>query len=88
MSSSRIASNATCPKACARSRSFSTRSATSPPAEAAGYLTFGNTLVGIFNWGTCLMYPEGFSCDRHPGEPELAASSELEVRDGAQERGN
>jgi predicted metalloprotease with PDZ domain len=34
-----------------------------PAAEASGYLTFGNTLVGIFNWGTCLMYPEGFSCD-------------------------
>ena len=34
-----------------------------PAAEASGYLTFGNTLVGIFNWGTCLMYPEGFPCD-------------------------
>ena len=35
-----------------------------PAAEASGYLTFGNTLVGIFNWGTCLMYPEGFPCDQ------------------------
>lgn len=35
-----------------------------PAAEASGYLTFGNTLVGIFNWGTCLMYPQGFPCDQ------------------------
>ncbi len=34
-----------------------------PAAQAAGYLTFGNNQVGIFNWGTCVMYPEGFSCD-------------------------
>lgn len=34
-----------------------------PAAQAAGYLTFGNNLVGIFNWGTCVMYPEGFPCD-------------------------
>ncbi len=34
-----------------------------PAAQAAGYLTFGNNLVGIFNWGTCVMYPEGFLCD-------------------------
>ena len=30
---------------------------------AAGYLTYGNNLVGIINWGTCVMYPEGFPCD-------------------------
>jgi predicted metalloprotease with PDZ domain len=34
-----------------------------PADQAAGYLTFGNNLVGIVNWGTCVMYPEGFSCD-------------------------
>ncbi len=34
-----------------------------PASHAAGYLTFGNNSVGIFNWGTCVMYPEGFSCD-------------------------
>jgi predicted metalloprotease with PDZ domain len=31
--------------------------------HAAGYLSFGNTLVGILNWGTCLIYPEGPNCD-------------------------
>jgi len=30
---------------------------------AAGYLSYGNRLVGIINWSTCLMYPEGPSCD-------------------------
>jgi predicted metalloprotease with PDZ domain len=32
-------------------------------AQAAGYLTYANNLVGIINWGTCLMYPEGFPTD-------------------------
>ncbi len=32
-------------------------------AQAAGYLTYANNLVGIINWGTCLVYPEGFPCD-------------------------
>ena len=31
--------------------------------SAAGYLTFGNESVGIINWSTCLMYPEGPSAD-------------------------
>jgi predicted metalloprotease with PDZ domain len=26
---------------------------------AAGYLSYGNESLGIINWGTCLMYPEG-----------------------------
>ncbi len=30
---------------------------------AAGYLSYGNASVGIINWGTCLMYPEGPSRD-------------------------
>ena len=30
---------------------------------ASGHLTFGTNLVGIINWGTCVMYPEGFRCD-------------------------
>ena len=29
----------------------------------AGYLSYGNASVGIINWGTCLMYPEGPSRD-------------------------
>ena len=31
--------------------------------HAAGYLSYGNRLVGMINWGTCLVYPEGPSCD-------------------------
>ena len=31
--------------------------------DASGHLTYGNKLVGIINWGTCVVYPEGFSCD-------------------------
>ncbi len=34
-----------------------------PAILAAGYLTYGNASVGIINWGTCLLYPEGPSCD-------------------------
>ena len=28
-----------------------------------GYLSYGNRSLGIINWGTCLVYPEGFTCD-------------------------
>ena len=28
--------------------------------DASGHLTYGNNLVGIINWGTCVIYPEGF----------------------------
>jgi predicted metalloprotease with PDZ domain len=31
--------------------------------HAAGYLSYGNRLVGIINWSTCLVYPEGTPCD-------------------------
>ena len=34
-----------------------------PAVLAAGYLSYGNASVGIINWNTCLLYPEGFSCD-------------------------
>jgi len=27
--------------------------------EASGHLTYGNTLVGVVNWSTCILYPEG-----------------------------
>ncbi|APW58874.1 sugar-binding protein [Paludisphaera borealis] len=27
--------------------------------EASGHLTFGNKLVGVVNWSTCVLYPEG-----------------------------
>ena len=35
----------------------------SPAVSAAGYLTYGNHAIGIINWATCLMYPEGPSAD-------------------------
>jgi predicted metalloprotease with PDZ domain len=34
-----------------------------PALEAAGFLSFGNASVGMINWGTCLLYPEGPPCD-------------------------
>src|SRR4051812_28141740 len=34
-----------------------------PAVRAAGYLSYGNASVGILNWSTCLIYPEGPSCD-------------------------
>jgi predicted metalloprotease with PDZ domain len=34
-----------------------------PAVLASGYLTYGNASVGIINWSTCLLYPEGPSCD-------------------------
>jgi predicted metalloprotease with PDZ domain len=30
-----------------------------PAVLAAGYLSYGNTSVGVLNWNTCLVYPEG-----------------------------
>ncbi len=33
-----------------------------PSVLASGYLSYGNTSLGIINWGTCLVYPEGYSC--------------------------
>jgi predicted metalloprotease with PDZ domain len=34
-----------------------------PAVRAAGYLSYGNESVGIINWNTGLMYPEGPPCD-------------------------
>jgi predicted metalloprotease with PDZ domain len=34
-----------------------------PALEAAGFLSYANNAVGIINWGMCLLYPEGPSCD-------------------------
>ncbi len=30
-----------------------------PAVLAAGYLSYGNSSVGVLNWNTCLVYPEG-----------------------------
>ncbi len=34
-----------------------------PAVEASGHLSYGNNAVGMINWSTCLLYPEGPSCD-------------------------
>jgi predicted metalloprotease with PDZ domain len=34
-----------------------------PSHLSSGYFSYGNNSLGIVNWGTCLVYPEGFSCD-------------------------
>jgi len=34
-----------------------------PAVQAAGHLSYGNELVGMINWSTCLLYPEGPSSD-------------------------
>jgi predicted metalloprotease with PDZ domain len=31
--------------------------------DAGGFLSYGNRLLGVINWGTCLIYPEGPSAD-------------------------
>jgi predicted metalloprotease with PDZ domain len=30
-----------------------------PAVLAAGYLSYGNSSIGVLNWNTCLVYPEG-----------------------------
>jgi predicted metalloprotease with PDZ domain len=34
-----------------------------PAVEASGYLSYGNSSVGMINWSTCLLYPDGPSDD-------------------------
>jgi predicted metalloprotease with PDZ domain len=34
-----------------------------PAVHAGAYLSYGNATVGVINWNTCLVYPEGFACD-------------------------
>ncbi len=41
--------------------------------SASGYLTYGNESVGIINWPTCLMYPEGPTAD----DTQVAATLRL-----------
>ena len=53
---------------------------------AAGYLSYGNASVGIINWNTCLLYPEGPSCDDIKARLSLRLPAALAVRDRAQDR--
>lgn len=34
-----------------------------PAVEASGHLSYGNALVGVINWPTCLVYPENANAD-------------------------
>ncbi|MFO0888476.1 MAG: hypothetical protein U0790_04930 [Isosphaeraceae bacterium] len=47
-----------------------------PAVEASGHLTYGNASLGIINWPTCLLYPEGPTAD----EIRVAASLRLPPR--------
>jgi predicted metalloprotease with PDZ domain len=61
-----------------------------PAVSASGYLTYGNHAVGIINWSTCLMYPEGPSADdtrvamtlRLPPAWDFACALEADPKDG------
>lgn len=33
-----------------------------PAVLASGHLSYGNASVGVLNWNTCLLYPDGASC--------------------------
>ena len=53
--------------------------------HAAGYLSFGNNLIGIINWGTCVMYPEGFPCDDIQANAEPSPSRQVAARNRLEE---
>lgn len=38
----------------------------SPGISAAGIYTYGNLKVGVINWNTCVLYPEGPKSDEQP----------------------
>jgi predicted metalloprotease with PDZ domain len=42
-----------------------------PAVQAAGHLSYGNESVGMINWSTCVLYPEGRSCDEVHMRPSL-----------------
>src|SRR5262245_57125350 len=43
--------------------------------DRAGYSSYGNPLVGVINWNTCLLYPEGCPCDKLPARVRLTLPS-------------
>ncbi|MFH0794410.1 MAG: M61 family peptidase [bacterium] len=62
-----------------------------PSANSTGADTFGNALVGVINWNTCILYPEGIRSDeiavrlrlRVPGKWRFASAlDEEETKDG------
>ena len=59
----------------ARQVTPSTRSATRPPSGGRP-LSYGNESVGMINWSTCVLYPDGPSCD----EVRVQLSLRLPVR--------
>ena len=75
----------------ARSRRASARShvrldtiCNAPAVEASGHLSYGNALVGIINWPTCLLYPEGPTADETQVRLGAPPAPEMEVRHGPQ----
>ena len=81
------ASSATCPPASSRSRVRLDMICNEPAVDAAGYLTYGNDSVGIINWATCLMYPEGPSADETRVNADPRPARRVGVRLRAQGRG-
>ena len=47
----------------------------SPGIDAAGIYTYGNNAVGVINWNTCVMYPEGPKADDQPMQVTLKLPS-------------
>ena len=47
-----------------------------PAVDASGHLSYGNASVGIINWPTCLLYPEG------PTAKEIRVSLALRLPEG------
>lgn len=42
-----------------------------PSPEMSGVFTYGTSVLGIVNWNTCLVYPEGPRADDQPVTPRL-----------------
>ena len=53
-----------------------------PAVEASGHLSYGNALVGIINWPTCLLYPDGATADETQIALALRLAADLEARHG------
>lgn len=43
----------------------------STSVEAAGIFSYGNASIGVINWNTCVLYPEGISADDLPVKVRL-----------------
>ena len=75
-----------CQSESTRSSRGSMSSAMGPRSRPSGHLSYGNNSVGMINWSTCLLYPDGPSCDDIMVQAQPAAAARLAVRDGTQDR--